>query len=187
MTSWVLLALRVTVSVTDPAPSPTVASAMLTDGIGVAVPLAAAPAPVELSAHTSNVCSVPLARPVTVTLRAEAPPDTAVESPNAPDPSLYRYPYPVGSLPELGGSHASVTWPSPAVADRLSGASGTGTSLSVIVTVAVPLPIVALTGSLSVTVNVSSSSSASSSVIEIVISPDVAPPAIIRLPFVTAA
>ncbi len=187
MTSWALLALSVTVRVAVPSASPTVASAMLTVGIGVAVALAADPAPVELTAHNSKVCSVPLARPVTVTLRADAPPATAVESPKAPDPSLYRYPYPVRVLPELGGSHMRVTSSSPAVADRFWGELGAGSSLSVIVTVAVPVPIVALTGSLSVTVKVSSSSSTSSSVIAIVISPDVAPPAITRLPFVTAA
>ena len=91
---------------------------MLTDGTGVAVVLAEGPGPAPLRAHTSNVCSVPLASPVTVTLRAAPAPATAVESPNAPDPALYRYPYSTGASPELGGAHESVTSPSPGVADR---------------------------------------------------------------------
>ncbi len=185
MTSRVLLALSVTVRVAVPSPSPTVASAMLTDEIGVAGALAAGPGPAALRAHTSKVCSVPLASPVTVTLRAEAPPATVVESPNAPVPTLYRYPYSTGAPPEPGGSHVRVTSRSPAAADRFCGAPPSS-SLSVIVTVAVAVPIVALAGPLSATVKVSASSSTSSSVIPIEISAEVVPAVTATVSFVTA-
>ncbi len=131
------------------------------------------------------MCSVPLAKPVTVTFRAEPPPATTVELPNAPDPTLYRYQYSTGASPELGGAHKSVTSPSPGVADRFCG-DPASSSLSVMVTVAVAVPIVALSALPSVTVNVSPSSSSVSSVIAMVISVEVAPAVMVAIPFDTA-
>ena len=63
-------------------------SADVSAGIGVAAIGAALPTPVALRAHTSNVCSMLLSRPVTVTVVVAAPPDAVVESPNVPDPAL---------------------------------------------------------------------------------------------------
>ena len=118
-------------------------------GIGVAVADVVAPSPTALTALTSNVCSTPLSRPVTVydlsSLRSvpeSEPSGTLVQSglQVAPPSSLTRYWYPVTAEPpsKAGGVHLSVTCVSPAVAFRLAGAPGTVTGVDVAVTSAPP-------------------------------------------------
>ena len=127
------------------------ATVTVTVAAGVAVPSAVVPLPLAFSARTAKVCTVPLARPLTVTavssaasLPASGPSAMAVQSGDqvVPPSSLTRYCSAVTALPPSsdGSSHDTATAPSAGMNERLRTAAGVPSSSTIVAVTAQAVP-----------------------------------------------